>query len=332
VNTVNAVIDIGYGYLKYYDEDEGKVQKEKAVVALLGESLTESELLKNVDILTVDGENYIVGQAVYRLNKKPITANESVGRPGHIAYKVLGLYALAKMRLPAGQPVVVFTGLPFINLDESDLVKSVFTGKHVFALNGRPITIEVIDTKVVSQGLGSFYATINQRGGSLLSKKVLLVDMGFRTINYMPLINGDIESTWVRTNRELGIQNAYIQIAENINREFKTNYQFYDVDDLLDRGVPRQDLEKGKYFEKITDKPYVADALRGYASDVWSDLINKYPDKYREEFDEVIFTGGTAARVETYLNEQKRHYCSFVEDSQNVQVLGYKIIADKLTK
>lgn len=327
---MNAVIDIGYGYLKYIDS-QGEVKKDKAVVAFLGDSLTESEI-KNIDIINIDGQDYIVGQAVYKLNKKPITANDNIGRPGQLAYKVLGLYALAKMNLPADEPVVLFTGLPFINMDEAHLVKQVFNGKHELVLNGKSMTIEISDTKVVSQGLGSFYALVNQRGGGLLTKKVLLVDMGFRTINYMPLSNGDIDSNWVRTNRELGIQNAYIRIAEEINREFKTNYQFYDVDELLDQGVPRQDVNKGKYFEPINEKLYVIENLKAYANDVWNDLISKYPDKYREELDEVIFTGGTAARVEQYLQETKKHFCSFVEDPQNVQVLGYKIIADKLTK
>lgn len=324
---MKAVIDIGYGYLKFIDR-EGRVEKNKAVVALLGDSLTESEL-KNIDIINVDDQDYIVGQAVYKLNKKPITANDNVGRPGHIAYKVLGLYALAKMHL--NEPVTLYTGLPFINMDEADLVKKVFNGKHEVVLNGKPMTIEVNDTKVVSQGLGSFYAIVNQRGGGLLSKKVLLVDMGFRTINYMPLSNGDIDAYWVRTNRELGIQNAYIRIAEEINREFKTNYQFYDVDELLDQGVPRQNLERGKYFEQIADKLYVMESLKAYALDVWNDLISKYPDKYREELDEVIFSGGTSARVMTYLDDTKKHFCSFVEDAQDVQVIGYKIIADKLS-
>lgn len=327
---VYRTADIGYGYLKY-PTDNGEVEKVKAVVALLGESLNPGEL-KGVDIIEVDGDAYIVGADVYKLGRKPITANENVNRAGNIAYKVLALYALAKTYDPSATHITFLTGLPFQNLDESTKVSDLFEREHTITLNGREITLNIDKTVVMSQGLGSFYSLVRQRGYAALTKKILLVDLGFRTINYIPINNGDIDSDTVKTNRDLGIQDAYKRIADAVNIEFKSNYKFYDVDDLLDKGVPTQDIEKGKTYAKINDREYVKDALVGYARDVWADFTDKYGDGYREELEEVVFSGGTADRVKEYLQSERKHFCTFVDDAQDVQVLGYVEVAQKIEK
>lgn len=322
--------DIGYGYLKYPD-DTDRVIKEKAVVALLGESLNPGEL-KGVDIIEVDGVKYIVGADVYKLGRKPITANENINRAGNIAYKVLALYALAKTNDPSGEKITFLTGLPFQNLDEAENVKSLFQAKHEVVLNGQEITLDIDETIVTSQGLGTFYTLVRQRGGSILQKKILLVDLGFRTINYLPINNGDIDVETVKTNRDLGIQDAYKKIADAINLEFKTNYKFYDVDDLLDKGVPTQDINKGRSFTNILDREYVKEALTAYALDVWNDILDKYGDKYREELEEVVFAGGTSERVRVYLENNRKHFCTFVEEAQDAQVLGYRELLNKIER
>ena len=329
-NTVYRTADIGYGYLKY-PTDNGAVEKVKAVVALLGESLNPGEL-KGVDVFEVDGDAYIVGADVYKLGRKPITANENVNRADNIAYKVLALYALAKTHDPGAESITFLTGLPFQNLDESAKVSELFEREHTVKLNGRAIKLNVSKTVVMSQGLGSFYSLVRQRGYAALTKKILLVDLGFRTINYIPINNGDIDINAVKTNRDLGIQDAYKRIADAVNIEFKTNYKFYDVDDLLDTGVPTQDIEKGKTYTNIVERDYVVDALSSYARDVWTDFADKYGDSYREELEEVVFSGGTAERVQAHLLAARKHYCTFVEDAQDVQVLGYAEVAQKIDK
>lgn len=156
------------------------------------------------------------------------------------------------------------------------------------------------------------------------------MDLGFRTVNYLPLNNGDIDADTVKTNRDLGIQAAYKRITDAVNLEFKSNFKYYEVDDLLDKGVPQQDKNSGIVYEPIIDRPYVKDALRMYARDVWTDILDKYDDRYRESLEEVVFSGGTAERVRDFLEEEKQHFCSIVEDSQDVQVLGYEEIAQQL--
>lgn len=323
------VVDIGYGYLKYPCVD--RVMKEKAVVALLGESLNHGEL-KGVDVIEVDGVKYIIGTNVYKLGRKPITANENVNRMKNVAYKVLALYALAKTSNQGSNKITLLTGLPFQNLDEADNVKKLFQAKHDVVLNNRHIQLDIDEVIVTSQGLGSFYTLIRQRGRTVLAKKILLVDLGFRTINYLPINNGDIDIETVKTNRDLGIQDAFKKIANDINLEFKTNYKFYDVDDLLDKGVPTQDINKGKGVNKIIDRDYVKRALATYATDVWTDFVDKYGDKYREELEEVIFSGGTSERVREYLESTRKHFCSFIEEAQDAQVLGYAEIASKIER
>lgn len=324
------VVDGGYGYLKW-PNDKGEVEKEQAVVAILGESLNDGDL-KGVDILTVDNTKYIIGEDVYKLNQKPITANENAKRAQNVAYKIMLLYALAKSADRSSEEIVFLTGLPYQNLDEAEMVKELFTKEHDIALNGKKVTLNIVDTKVMSQGLGSFYSLVKQRGSKVLSIRVLLVDLGFRTINYIPIDSGNIDVNKVLTNPELGIQDAYKEIVKHINIEFKSNFKFYDVDDLLDKGVPVQDLEKGSVRTQIKDRDYVHAALQDYANDVWSDLVDKYGDKYREQLQEVVFSGGTAERVKDYLEKAKRHYCSTLDDPQDAQVLGYQEIANQLER
>lgn len=324
---VYKVVDIGYGYLKFPKDNE--VHKEKAVVARLTDSLNPGES-KGIDVINVDGQDYIVGDAVYKLGRKPMIANEHTGRPQQVAYKVLALYALAKTYDPADTAITFLTGLPFQNLDEADVIKEIFTREHTVILNGREITLDIDEALVSSQGLGTYYSIVRQRGGVILAKKILIVDLGFHTINYLYVNNGDVDVSLVKTNRDLGIQNAYTKIADAVNVEFKKNYKFYDVDDLLDNGVPQHDVDKGNIFVPIIDRPYVQDALAAYAEDVWSDISDKYNDKQREQLDEVIFAGGTAERVKDHLLASKKLYCSIAEDAQDVQVLGYAELANKV--
>lgn len=185
-----SLVDIGYGYLKFIDNSE-KVQKTKSVVAERGDSLNGQDA-KAVDIITVDGVDYIVGEGVYNLNKQPIVANENVGRADNPAYKVLGLYAVAKTH-PSGGKIVMFTGLPFQNMDEADQVKDLFKGTHDVVLNKKKIKLEIAAVLVSSQGLGTWYSLVKQRGAAILKKKSLLVDIGFRTVNYLPISFGDID-------------------------------------------------------------------------------------------------------------------------------------------
>jgi hypothetical protein len=325
------VFDIGYGYLKRPDSlDNEKVEKEKSVIGELGDSLNADDL-KGIDIINVDGTNYVIGDDVYKLGKKPLTANNPTDRALQVAYKVLALYSIAKSKNTSVKRNVL-TGLPYINLSEADQVKNLLEGEHTVVLNNKENVIIIEKVTVTSQGLGTYYYLVKKRGQDVLKKKILLVDLGFGTINYLPLNNGDIDKNTVKTNRDLGIQDAYKKIVEGINLEFKTNYKYYNVDDLLEYGVPIQDKDKGKTFTHILEKPYVTSAFTTYAKDVWTDIQDKYDTMYREGLDEIVFGGGTATRVERFLAENKVQYCSFMDNAQDAQVLGYVEIAKKLRK
>lgn len=325
------VSDIGYGYLKIPDPNNPeKVIKIKAVVALLGESLN-SDGDSKIDVIEVDGVAYVVGDDVYKLGKNPITSHENLNRAQNIAYKVLALYGLAKYgRIDIDGKVGFLTGLPFQNLDEADTVKEVLQKEHTVIFNGKELKIALENVIVTSQGLGTFYSLAAQRGEKIFSKKILIGDLGFGTINWVPLNNGNIDKEFVKTNRDLGIQNAYKKIADAVNLEFKANYKFYDVDDLLDKGVPSQDIERGKFMIPILDRPYVVNAFTAYAQRVWADFEDKYDSKYREELDEVVFAGGTADRVQKYLLDVRKQYCSVMDNPQDAQVLGYQYISDRI--
>ncbi|QDA30240.1 ParM/StbA family protein [Paenibacillus polymyxa] len=322
------VIDLGYGFLKIPDpQKKGEVIKIKAVIAKLGESLDGNS---SADVIEVDGVEYVVGSDVYALNQKPITANDNEKRPELLAYKVLTLFGLAKFSITTDVKKRFLTGLPYQNLDEADIIKKNFQKVHEIKLNGKEITLDIDEALVTSQGLGTLHTLVAQRGSVVFSKKIIIVDLGFRTVNYVTLINGLIDKDTVKTNPDLGIQAAYKKIVNAVNIEFKKNFKFYDVDDLLDKGVPVQDKETGLKYERINERPYVIEALTVYAQDVWADFIDKYDDKYREGLDEVVFGGGTAERVNDYLNQYKQHFCSKLDNPQDAQVLGYQEIALKL--
>ncbi|GIO33145.1 hypothetical protein J2TS6_42860 [Paenibacillus albilobatus] len=322
--------DIGYGLLKDVDS-KGKVNKTRAVVGRLGDSIDMGNSVA-ADVIVIDGISYVVGDDVYKLGRKPIVANETVSRAKEEAYKVLAMYSLAKRHQDVGEGVTVITGLPYQNLDEAEEVKAVFEGAHEIVLNGVQLSIKVDQAIVVSQGLGTYYTLVKQRGSDILGKRVLIVDLGFKTINYLPISGGEIDALTVKTARELGIQSAYKKIADAVNLEYKTDYKYYHVDELLDVGVPRQDIDKGKYFEPITEKSYVLDAFDEYARSVWSDLSDKYSSAFLDDLDEVVFGGGTAERVKKHLQEHKKHYCNIMDNAQDAQVLGYEEIAKKLQK
>lgn len=322
--------DIGYGLVKEVDL-KGKVNKFRSVVGRLGDSIDMGNSVA-ADVIVIDGVSYVVGDDVYKLGRKPIVANETVSRAKEEAYKVLAMYSLAKRHQDNDGGVTVITGLPYQNLDEAEEVKAIFEGVHEVILNGTKLSIKVDQTIIVSQGLGTYYTLVKVRGSDIMSKRILITDLGFKTINYLPISGGEIDALTVKTSRELGIQSAYKKIADAVNLEYKTDYKYYHVDELLDVGVPRQDVDKGKYFECITEKPYVLEAFDEYAKSVWTDLIDKYSSAFLDDLDEVVFGGGTAERVKLHLLKFKKHYCSIMENAQDAQVLGYDEIIKKLLR
>lgn len=319
--------DIGYGYLKELLVD-GKVAKTRAVVGALGTSIVPSTDI-NADVITVDGVSYVVGDDVYRFNRDEILANESVNRAQSLAYKVLALYSLAKRHV-SDDPVTIITGLPYLNLeDERSQVKDLLDGTHEVVFNGSPLTINVAQTVVVAQGIGTFFTLVKQRGDSILKKRILIVDLGFRTGNYLPINSGEVDAETVKTARQLGIQSAYIEIAREISKEFKRDFNYYDVDNLLDNGVEVPTID-GKQTVDISEREYVRKHFTKYAEAVWADILAKYDDDYRDGLDEIVFAGGTAERVQAYLYEARKNYCSFIENSQDAQVLGYGEISARV--
>lgn len=320
-----CIADIGYGYLKIFN-GSGDVETDFSVVAKLGKA----EVPEDYEVLKVDGVEYVVGESVYKLGLDPITANESANRADNIAYKVLGLYALAKGYEPDQGAVTFLTGLPYQNFRSPEEVKSVkelFQGSHIIEFKRKEIKIDIDEVLIVSQGVGACFTLSAQRPKDYLNKKMLLVDLGFNTVNYFPISGGALNMDTAKSNRDLGIQAAFKRIVDAVNIEFNANYKYYEVDDLLDNGVFQRNKDLKLERVPIIEHSLVQKEFKAYAEEVWKDIFDKYDSSELEDTEEIVFSGGTAKRVKSYLIEAKKIYCSVLDDAQEAQLQGYAEIA-----
>lgn len=139
--------------------------------------------------VTIDGQAYFVGALAEESFSRREMATESKVTP---ETAVLFLTALA---LAGGGDVT--TGLPVAH--HSPEGKAAFErllwGKHQVIVNGTASIVNVERLVIVPEGAASFWGMVLNDEGKIIrpdltSKRVRVLDLGSRTVNYVTLVNG----------------------------------------------------------------------------------------------------------------------------------------------
>lgn len=297
-------IDIGYGFVKVTDGQEGFV-----FPSVVGEASTTgmpprvglTTPARTDDLrLAVDGRIYNVGSVAIRhsrLAARGLSATRAEGNN----FKVL---FLAGLSLFCKQPVnsfAVVTGLPPGRMHLADEVIRLIRGEHRVVRPGaqgaEELTIHVDRVNVVPQPLGTYWSQVLDGRGQVNEEAALLqgctgiIDVGFRTCDLVTVRDGEYVHEQSRTI-PVGLVAAYDEIAANLLATYGVERETYLLDEAIIRGEislagKRVDISamRDRAFEQLATKLMVE------LQSTWQ--VN--------EFDALLLSGGGGHALGRYL-------------------------------
>ena len=240
-------IDIGYGFVKITDGQEGYV-----FPSVVGDGGAEIQPRMGLQApsrtddlrLVVDGRACNVGNLAIRHSRLAARGLSPTRVEGN-NFKVLFLAALS---LFCNQPInsfAVVTGLPPGRMHLVDELTRQIRGEHRVirpTSQGREeLTIRVDRVTVVPQPLGTYWSQVLDARGKvredsrMLQGNVGIIDIGFRTSDLVSVVDGEYVHEQSRTI-PTGLVAAYEEIAASLLAHHGVERETYALDEAVIRG------------------------------------------------------------------------------------------------
>ena len=321
-NTWTVGEDIGYSGVKGYCPNS-YFSFPSYATKIHGERINiGAEDAKSTEIIyrdNVTGDKWLVG-AVAQNNMSIGDTKDSeeslYGRNRYFnpMFRVLGAVGLGMGLSPnkfgsvdlTGEEILLQTGLPpkYIKSD-AELLKEALSGSYDFSLKfgnseymDYRFDLQQSNISIIQQPMGTFWSIITSESGDLvpdakqyMAKNMLIVDIGFRTLDIFPIYGGTLQEQ--QTFDNLGM-------CEILKRTVDAIYKKYKID--LSVPIMQQYLEKGlvkkvdRRQNKLTTYPF-DDILQKASMEVCMEAIStiKQLYNYLEEINYLVITGGTGA-------------------------------------
>lgn len=220
--------------------------------------------------------------------------------------------------LGKNKPLHLLTGLPYkFYFDQKETLENKimsFNDDPSFTLKrgkSKPVEIElkIKSLKIVPQGYGIAMDHILDDSGKIAnrnvaSKKILVVDLGFYTLNLLGLdkmeIMGESDSTFT------GVNKAYRLIQQQLMSTFGKAPEIYRLDECIITGI----------YEGYDIKPIINNAFHALAMQIMNDI-----NSLNTRFDYYLIGGGAAEYIFEYLDLPNK-----ILFNQLSQINGYKKI------
>lgn len=142
----------------------------------------------------------------------------------------LFLYAIANST--QCNKVKLVTGIPSYQLEKDEYVleiKDKLIGSHTVIVDGNKRTIEILDAKIMPEGIGAYY-TLND---NLNDRDVIFLDFGGSTVHIIWFKNGELMKI---RSLPFGSMNLLDDVCAWVNREYGGRHTRDDVADYIRRG------------------------------------------------------------------------------------------------
>lgn len=290
-------VDIGYGNVKVYGSQHrgAEVPQQFHFPALavpcdeLAESGTNFLQAHQVTRVCVDDIEYFVGPDAPRLSFRRLSPQLDRAYSTSREYFALGLGALARSGL--AELDILALGLPAMYSDHTELVeglKARFTGTHEVA--GRRIVVKAVN--VYSQPVGGMASLAYTKGlmQSLRSKRVLVIDPGFNTVDWTVVDHGRVVRTAKDSTRDGGMAAFLRDLKGRLERAHQklSISTLYELDEAL-RGERNLRDDDGV---TVDVRPFVERSMATWETPL-NDLVSTLGSLGK--FDIVFVVGGAAA-------------------------------------
>lgn len=304
-------IDVGYGYTKViYGEDYERI--------IFPSISTKAEIFDGIEkdygnfLFEYNGKKSFIGDAAMRSRSKFIRSAFEGDRVNSDTYQDLFLCGLAAA-LKEDSEVKIVTGLPInaFKLYREDIEK--FKGRHFVKINNKDILIHIKEIRCIPQPLGT-YIRFLQSHPEIQNQLILIVDIGFKTTDLL-IVDHDIPLP-ASQSINFGMSDVARTIVDEVNKETDSNYTINQVDALIDNGY----VYMG--FKKEINESLLESTMTQLADGIWNRVQELYPDY--KNFEHIIFTGGTAKRLEKYIDKIGIPSFQISTDSQFSNAIGYR--------
>lgn len=253
--------------------------------------------IKSNNIIEVNGVRYQIGSG--KLDTE-ILKSKRDNLP-------LFLYAIANST--QHNKVKVVTGIPYYQLEKDEYIdemKKKLIGSHDIMMNGSRRTIEVLDAKIMPEGLGAYY-TLNE---NMNDKDVIFLDFGGSTVHIIWFKNGELVKF---KSLPFGSINLLDDMCEWVLREYGGRHTRDDVADYIRRG------KIGK--EKCTLLKDTLDLAQPYIDNLMSMLDLEFPKDVAEYF---VFGGGVEVFAESVIKNLGD--VSLIRDYMFANANGFEVV------
>lgn len=271
-------IDIGYGFTKTFTMSNG-VPKTKIFSTIVSSRIPRFSFAPAIPTITVNGNQFSIGEDLV-INGIPHENTARRDFVGSLSYMAVLGYALLAADFH-GKTMVL--GLPpsFYQKEKAREFSEKIREQRFVSESGKPIVLPQ-NIKIIPQGAGIFLSCAAKYPW-LLKKKVLVIDMGYYTMDIVIFSSGKYIDE-VASSYPMGVKRLY----DDIKKEFSKLYGTFAIDN---NGVENL-INFGKYVS--LGEEYKLDANRILASykDMIYTTIKGHIEKAGEGIDYAFAGGG----------------------------------------
>jgi len=312
-------VDVGFGDVKYVADGgcKGKFPTAVAPYTLGSLAKDSSGLYDYRDLLTFEGKDYLIGEsALLDENCKTTRSSEFI-----LKYSPLFIYKVLKEigsinALAVGVPLGMFVSRGFEDFKyhyQKRLAK--------FMINSDVIEIPTIH--LFAQGHGIYIDYLNATGAE--DNTVLVVDIGFNTIDILSVIKGVPQRKGSKTLHNSGV----VRIVESLQDYIASQYSFE-----LSEQAAKDVLSKGS-IKLYGAKQDLTDIISGISNDyaVWLiEELKTQKDDFLKKADKLIIAGGGAYFVKPFIPREYSSMIYIPDEPDFANARGFYLMLKELTK
>ena len=315
-SVVNIGLDPGFGAMKaaYVSLDGDQVATMPSVV---GVGDTELGLLsvgnlgrrrrsRQPDQVTFGGVTYLVGENVARY-ARPVERMDFLRLRDGPELRALFYDVVFRLFGEGEHRANIMVGLPVEVMANREQARATLRGwtatRHRYAVNGREVTLDVENVKVMAQPAGTFFAWgLNNQGKwvrdqSALRAPVAICDIGFRTLDLFAVEGGEVVARFTGGDT-VGMRRAAELIIKTVRTGHGVSLSLHEADALARQRRPRLHTAGGE----MELRAQVDQALDTAAAAVVIFVERQWGNG--RQFAHLLFTGGGAEALKATLLRQ----------------------------
>ncbi|MEB9551879.1 plasmid segregation protein ParM [Bacillus cereus] len=288
----------------------------------VGEALSGGKM--KLKTYKVEGTEYVWGDDIIKVNNTLNTYAQQ-NRYKTNQYKTLSKIALAEMaaktNVKSYDEILVVTGVPSqeIGTKAVDEIKEVYQGTHELEVNGKKVTLNVVDVIVLAQPVGTVMSRYLDEDGfvaddSYEDMTVGIIDIGTGTtdLDVISMLRREKESTSVPK----GMHDVYEPIVAKIKKETSATINDYKLEKAFEDAA----YQASKRMDPIDFN----DEKTASIKEVYDFIVNGVNNAWKtfDRFDEVLVSGGGANTFHELLEEWIGKVTK-LEESQTANVEGF---------